>query len=140
MLYLPNLLKNPSFEEVNCAATPDGGSIHLFGTDLAASYLADPRYAAHTPTSMKVLRVHTHSILPCRVSYDALYSVRLISPEVNNSYGSHLYPVSVTGGTVYQLSAHLYAVEPGITVLFTASGPLTHQGELMLPFSLCHCK
>lgn len=76
----------------------------------------------------------THS-LPCRVSYDALYSVRLTSPEDNSGYGTSLYPITVTGGTVYQLSAYLYAAESGMTAQFSATGPLASQGESLPPLS-----
>ena len=85
--------------------------------------------STHT-SQHEAAHVYTHMHLPCRVSYDALYSARLTSPEDNNCYGSQLYPVLVMEGTMYQLSALLYAVEPGITVLFTVTGPLTHQGEI----------
>lgn len=101
-----NILVNPSFEEVASAATPDGAYLGLVGSDLATSYFADPR-----------------------ISYDALYSVRLTSPEDNNEYHSGLFPISVTGGTTYQLSAYLYAAVPGITVQFS-TGPLVPLGSL----------
>lgn len=38
-----NILTNPSFEQVTSAATPDAAYIGLVGSDLATSYLTDPR-------------------------------------------------------------------------------------------------
>lgn len=77
--------------------------------------------------------MHLHTPLSCRVSFDALYSVRLTSPEDNDGYHPGVFPVSVTNGTTYQLSAYLYAAVPGITVQFSVTGPLVPQSEFLPP-------
>ena len=89
----------------------------------------------HTPASLKATHARQYAPFPCRVSYDALYSVRLTSPEDNNGYDAGLYPVTVKGGTMYQLSAYLYAAESGMTAQFTATGPLAPKGESLTSLS-----